>query len=287
MRFLVVCDLVLDYISPRLTQMMIENGPQACFMKDKKGYLPAHVACSRHCSPEKLRMLLNVNPKSLYSTTNDGKTLLSLAQSTATKSHPNFALIEELHQQLQGKTPHVNWPAPSTPSRTVSHYPHFHDFHHAVSSSDPSDTSSRGRLDSNDSNKTWQEMTYSGTSEPPYLPTPRSGGAGPPSASGQAAMTMAPPRKKKNRKSSKTGRKRKSSSSSLADAGFIPFPSGIDDPADLLLHFSRNNTSPRANANSYNAAGHQEQHQPESTGGALHFHNHDDHYATTSNYAEV
>ena len=81
---------------------MIQYGPQACFMRDKKGYLPAHVACSRHCSPEKLRMLLAVNPESLMSKTNDGQTLLSLAINTATKSHPNYALIDALRTKLDG-----------------------------------------------------------------------------------------------------------------------------------------------------------------------------------------
>jgi hypothetical protein len=80
--------------------MMIEHGPGACFMLDKKGYLPAHVACSRHCSPQKLRALLSVNPSSLYARTNKGETLLSLATSMATKSHPNYALIDELNRQL-------------------------------------------------------------------------------------------------------------------------------------------------------------------------------------------
>lgn len=92
--------LRLDYISPRLTKIMIQAGPQACFMKDRKGYLPAHVACSRHCSPEKLQMLLNVNPASLFAKTNQGHTLLSLATSTATKSHPNYALIDDLRRRL-------------------------------------------------------------------------------------------------------------------------------------------------------------------------------------------
>jgi hypothetical protein len=89
-----------DYISPSLTKMMIDHGANACFMRDKKGFLPAHVACSRHCSPEKLRMLLDVNPTALRDETGDGHTLLSLATSTATKSHPNYALIDELNRQL-------------------------------------------------------------------------------------------------------------------------------------------------------------------------------------------
>ncbi|CAJ1937892.1 unnamed protein product [Cylindrotheca closterium] len=91
-----------DYISPRVTELMIQYGPQACFMRDKKGYLPAHVACSRHCSPEKLRMLLAVHPESLVAKTNDGQSLLALAIGTATKSHPNYALIDAIRTKLDG-----------------------------------------------------------------------------------------------------------------------------------------------------------------------------------------
>jgi len=90
-----------DYISPGLTSSMIHYGRQACFMRDKKGFLPVHVACSRHCSPEKLEMLLQVNPASLFAKTGDGRSLLGLAQSTATKSHPNYALINEIERRLQ------------------------------------------------------------------------------------------------------------------------------------------------------------------------------------------
>ena len=98
--------LFTDYVSPRLTSMMIENGRAACFIKDRNGYLPVHVACCRHCSPEKLQMLLNVNPRSLFDKTNQGETILDLAKKTATKAHPNYALIIELHHQLDS-TPHV------------------------------------------------------------------------------------------------------------------------------------------------------------------------------------
>lgn len=93
--------LITDYVSPRLTQDMIQQGAKACFMKDKKGLLPVHVACSRHCSPEKLQMLLEVNPESLHATTNDGDGLLDLATKHSTKSHPNYALIDDLRRRLQ------------------------------------------------------------------------------------------------------------------------------------------------------------------------------------------
>jgi hypothetical protein len=105
-----------DYISPRLTRMMIENGADACFMKDKKGFLPAHVACMRHCSPEKLRMLLAVNPNALYEKTNDHQTLLDLASHKATKAHPNYALIDELNKQLAGDVSHYDPVVFSTPT---------------------------------------------------------------------------------------------------------------------------------------------------------------------------
>lgn len=90
-----------DYISPELTATMIQYGRRACFMRDKKGFLPIHVACSRHCSPEKLEMLLQVNPASLIAETDDGRTLLVLAKNTATKSHPNYALINDLERRFQ------------------------------------------------------------------------------------------------------------------------------------------------------------------------------------------
>ncbi len=80
--------------------MMVQNGREACFMKDKKGFLPAHVACSRHCSPEKLHMLLKINRGALTAKTNAGDTLLSLAIKSATRSHPNYALIDDLKRRL-------------------------------------------------------------------------------------------------------------------------------------------------------------------------------------------
>jgi len=72
-------------------------------MKDAKGYLPIHVACSRHCSPKKLEVLLKANPDSLFETTYDGNTCLSLAMSTATKSHPNMTLVNEIKKLMSLK----------------------------------------------------------------------------------------------------------------------------------------------------------------------------------------
>ena len=90
-----------DYISPRLAQYMINKGKDAALLRDKKYWLPVHVACSRHCSPEKLKMLLQANPSSLHAKTGDRKSLMDLAKETATKSHPNLALIEELERQIE------------------------------------------------------------------------------------------------------------------------------------------------------------------------------------------
>lgn len=46
-------------------------------------------------------MLLDVNPKALFAKTKSGDTLMSLAKKTATKSHPNYALIDMLERELQ------------------------------------------------------------------------------------------------------------------------------------------------------------------------------------------
>lgn len=134
---------------------MIDNGREACFIKDKKGFLPAHVACSRHCSPEKLRMLLAVNPQALYEKTSAGDTLLMLAQKKSTKSHPNFALIEELHRQLN------------------------------VVTEDEHSDSNRDRLDSNES--VWN--TTNATYHPPNNST-----YGPPDTTYTHATTYSPPK---------------------------------------------------------------------------------------------
>lgn len=93
--------LFTDYVSTELVEMMVSQGPKACFMEDKNGYLPLHVACSRHCSPAKLKILLAANPESITSRTANGSTPLSLARSTATKSHPNNRLIAVLEELLQ------------------------------------------------------------------------------------------------------------------------------------------------------------------------------------------
>ncbi len=73
-------------------------------MRDKNGFLPVHLAVGRHCSPEKLDMLLRANPSSLFATTEDGRSLLDLAKKEATKSHPNYALINEIERRLQATT---------------------------------------------------------------------------------------------------------------------------------------------------------------------------------------
>ncbi|CAB9498038.1 expressed unknown protein [Seminavis robusta] len=90
-----------DYVSPKLTRVMVSLGSKATFMKDKKGYLPLHVAVSRHVSPDKLRMLLEANPGAILEKTNEGSTVLGIAKATATKSHPNYALINALQEELK------------------------------------------------------------------------------------------------------------------------------------------------------------------------------------------
>ena len=90
-----------DYISAELCRKMLTLRPDAAKMRDKKGWLPIHVATSRHCSPEKLDMLLKAYPESLTETTNDGKTPWMLAKSTATKQHPNRTLLKALEERLE------------------------------------------------------------------------------------------------------------------------------------------------------------------------------------------
>ncbi len=133
-------------------------------MKDNKGCLPAHIACMRHCSPEKLRMLLAVNPAALHAVNDENKTLLDLAKSKATQAHPNYALIDELQKQLAGDVSHYdpiifNTPPPPQPSAAHSrlHYCNenndnivgtpaivsissHHSNHHQYSNADPSFT---------------------------------------------------------------------------------------------------------------------------------------------------
>ena len=70
-------------------------------IQDKHGNLPHHVACSRHVSPGKLEKLLEVNPRAMTEKNNQKATLLRLATSTATKSHPNNALIKYLEERMK------------------------------------------------------------------------------------------------------------------------------------------------------------------------------------------
>lgn len=90
-----------DFLSAIVIRTMIRVAPSACFVRDRKGWLPIHIACHRNCSKEKLRMLLDVNPAFLHATTTDGESLLQLATSAATKSHPNKLLISELQARLE------------------------------------------------------------------------------------------------------------------------------------------------------------------------------------------
>jgi len=79
-------------------------------------------------------MLLSVHPGSLHERTNNGDTLLSLATRKATKSHPNYALIDELNHQIHmAQSSDQAFASLATPI-----------------SSEESDGSSRGRLNSND-----------------------------------------------------------------------------------------------------------------------------------------
>eukprot|EP00536_Pseudo-nitzschia_multiseries_P003077 jgi/Psemu1/236370/estExt_Genewise1.C_430189 len=134
-----------DYVSVGVTELMIRRGMGACFMTDKNGFLPAHVACSRHCSPEKLDMLLQVNPASLFEKSKDGRTLLDLARCKATKSHPNYALITDIERRLNmaSSTPNTFLPISQQMTR-IKHENH--------SSSEPTTTTTSSSSSSSTNN---------------------------------------------------------------------------------------------------------------------------------------
>lgn len=81
-------------------KQIIEICPEACRMTDRKGVLPAHIACNCHGTLETLRALLSAYPKALFAKTSNGRTLLGLAKSSATDKSPNFALIQEIKRQM-------------------------------------------------------------------------------------------------------------------------------------------------------------------------------------------
>jgi hypothetical protein len=232
---------------------------------------------------------LAVNPTALHDKTADGDTLLSLATSTATKSHPNYALIDELHRQLSFARVSVNPPSPPFPatsaspnciptgssnnmrmmlmmetvgrSSTLGDLPHVISVPVAispgdrdqsmatpVSSSDPSETHSRGRLDSNDSNKSWQSANHVRC---PLLP-PAVATSSSRYFHNQNTNHYTTTRKKRRKSCSSSSLVAaargeqdyhlEASSSSLSHPPPPPSPSlaPFDDPVGLLLHFSRN-----------------------------------------------
>jgi hypothetical protein len=93
-------------------------------------------------------MLLSIHPGALFEETFDGHSLLSLATSTATKSHPNYALIDELNRQMSDAKGNFKVVSPSDSNPIFT----------PVSSE--ADDTSRGHLDSNDSGKLlWEDYT--------------------------------------------------------------------------------------------------------------------------------
>lgn len=185
-------------------------------------------------------MLLSVNPDALFDKTNAGETLLQLATSSATKAHPNYALIDELNNKLA--FPHArhhndknNMGQPILQARHQHHHRSHqahpsHDHQHQMQememgaaaaaaaaavgrvSSEDDSSWNRDRLDSNESAKSWTSAYAVGFSEP--LPPP-------PPEQPPALVTK-----------TRSSRKRKANP---------------DPAADLLLHFSRNSNggSPR------------------------------------------
>ena len=81
--------------------MMIQRGKPALLRKDKRGWLPIHVACSRHVSIQKLQLLLDAFPFSVLETTSEGKNVVDLAKESATSKHPNVQLVDRLKSAMQ------------------------------------------------------------------------------------------------------------------------------------------------------------------------------------------
>jgi hypothetical protein len=79
-------------------------------------------------------MLLDAYPGSLHERTRDGKSLLDLAESSATRSHPNFALIETLKAKFADAVPHSNPSMYVTPCSIASW--NGLDTHHFVTATD-------------------------------------------------------------------------------------------------------------------------------------------------------
>jgi hypothetical protein len=102
-------------------------------------------------------MLLAVNPNALFETTKAGKTLLDLARASATRSHPNYALIDELNSQLATSRDRND---KRVVDRSVAAL-HSDDFGRVSSEEDNDSSVARTRLNSNDSAKTWNTCNSS------------------------------------------------------------------------------------------------------------------------------
>ena len=72
-------------------------------MKDDKGDLPIHIALCRKCTAEKLRVLHNAHPQSLFAVNNRGYNPITLASSDS-ESQMNASLILFLKEKLLDST---------------------------------------------------------------------------------------------------------------------------------------------------------------------------------------
>jgi hypothetical protein len=59
---------------------ILKKGQTACRVRDRDGFLPAHVACKCLCSVNVLRVVVAANPLAIFVETNDRSTCLSLAE---------------------------------------------------------------------------------------------------------------------------------------------------------------------------------------------------------------
>jgi len=91
-----------QYSSTGIARKLIQASLAAVKIRDDKGWLPIHHACRWRSSPEKLKLLIDAYPKSVFQTTHDSlkKTPLDLVRDDATKDRPHLALIAILKDSM-------------------------------------------------------------------------------------------------------------------------------------------------------------------------------------------
>jgi hypothetical protein len=82
---------------------ILKKGQTACRVRDRDGFLPAHVACKYLCSVNVLRVVVAANPLAIFVETNDRSTCLSLAEEETARKEESLCggLAAELRKMLE------------------------------------------------------------------------------------------------------------------------------------------------------------------------------------------